>query len=1629
MIIKNFINGQITTGTEPIDPISGVSRGLYINSVLSGNSTSDTLVGLDINPSYSGIAGNYFGLRVSGDTIFATTGGTQVFNTSSKDSAVIVGSADFGAYFQVTSKSRTASPGRSSAEFVIGNYNDSKFSLFSYDGASAWTERFRLVGQTGNVLIGTTTDAGFKLDVNGDTRIKGAGATSGTTGFTVVNSSNEVALQVLNNKWIGMQVLSPSAPLHVYYPGTTPQTKTIAIFDGYQSPAQPEMQIQVGTVTNNFASFFGHKTDMGGFVKTIASSTFAITWDNTSNLGFGGSPVANNTVTIYPRNFSNTSEINTTGAILRVATGSIQIVPQTATPDTSMVGLGVITLNSNVIAKTYTNAINLYIDGPPVAGNNTTITNRWSMYVNSGNTYFGGRVMVGLTGDTGFQFTSSGSTLLRGSGTTSSSSALTVQNSSGGTLLNLTNNGNLNVDNGALYVDGDNGRVGFGTTSPTSKLQIVDTSAIIANFGSTGSVDGTILVGNGTDGLQLGRQYNNGQTYFNTVGNATGGYSFRFGGTEKLSIDISGNTTFSGTLSMAGNRSVQGLTNNSIYVPAGNGGASLIFRENTNGKKIAISSDINGNTIFYNEQSNSNFTSSDISMYIVGSTKNVLIGTTTDNGAKLRIEGGDLSMTGYQPQFNINGTSRGRSYIKTDIAIDGTGVFGGIGMNTDIWLTPGAGSGGYAGNFPATIHFKVNGTNPLTSATSHWLAGDNGKNVGYEFLTTHYRLSVPAAWYGPEISGGIVGLQQFNIGYEPKQYAGAGFTFVGVGLSGVITDPFTRITEFNPIRIDYSLASGGSNITTRGFYYNPTFTSAYPLLVNNAFESTSGSLVLSGVASRVSSTISRGAYFNQTLRPVNMTGDTLIGLDINPTFTSSSTQISTFGYTGGTGYSFQTVWTNIPLTGGTGSGATVNITIGSGNLVTAVTMANRGTGYTVNDILSLPSQNMLGGLGFSITVTAVGASTYDAYGLIVRSGKVTNTTDTPPTGFQSHTAGSNSLYWKVNSIDKYVAIFENTSGYGDGVLIKVGANTHSGLLVTSNNATLLEVSDDVGGIYSPRVTSGGRVAWGYGYVEHAGGVGTNIYGNGPIPFITLREYSYNVLMGTTTDLGFKLSVSGSTLLRGSGTTSASYALATQNSSGGTTMVVNNAGNMLIGTTTDAGQRLQVNGSTRIIGVGSTSGTTSFLVQNSSGTENLKITDDSTLFFKGSSGTSLRIRSGIEANSSTIQFNNDGLGGGYNGGYTFTNGFGGNYGTTVSLRIYSGKVAIGNVSEPTLQNTATNLYVDNTQTGGRNAAIKLNVNFANITTEYNGIQFDTIENGAGGAFIGSQHNPLTNGYGADFVVLATSEAGGGSSYTDIARFVGKSQSLSLGAGKTPTAKLHLSGSSGSTLFEIDSNSYQNILNVSGLGNVLIGTNTNNNSRLLVGGTVSGATLNTTRGVHVAPTLLATGNTTTLIGLDIQPTFTPGSFTGLTQIALRVSGGTQIIGSGSTGTTLSLFSVDGASGRLFDVTDDFTNSLFSVNTSSGVPVIEAFANNSIVMGTYGSNALVVSGTSVSIGTSTSNSTSVLNIVSTTKGVQFPRMTTAQKNSLTGAADILGGLVVFDTNTNKLCCYNGTTWNDLF
>jgi hypothetical protein len=61
----------------------------------------------------------------------------------------------------------------------------------------------------------------------------------------------------------------------------------------------------------------------------------------------------------------------------------------------------------------------------------------------------------------------------------------------------------------------------------------------------------------------------------------------------------------------------------------------------------------------------------------------------------------------------------------------------------------------------------------------------------------------------------------------------------------------------------------------------------------------------------------------------------------------------------------------VALTGGTGTGATANITV-TGGAVSAVVIVNKGTGYAAGDILSAAAANIGNtGTGFAVTVAAI----------------------------------------------------------------------------------------------------------------------------------------------------------------------------------------------------------------------------------------------------------------------------------------------------------------------------------------------------------------------------------------------------------------------------------------------------------------------------------------------------------------------------------------------------------------------------------------------------------------------------------------------------------------------------------
>ena len=74
--------------------------------------------------------------------------------------------------------------------------------------------------------------------------------------------------------------------------------------------------------------------------------------------------------------------------------------------------------------------------------------------------------------------------------------------------------------------------------------------------------------------------------------------------------------------------------------------------------------------------------------------------------------------------------------------------------------------------------------------------------------------------------------------------------------------------------------------------------------------------------------------------------------------------------TPGSGY-INNLYSNVPITGGSGAGATANITV-SGNVVTNVRFNNLGNFYVVGDVVSASTSNLGGtGSGFQFTITAV----------------------------------------------------------------------------------------------------------------------------------------------------------------------------------------------------------------------------------------------------------------------------------------------------------------------------------------------------------------------------------------------------------------------------------------------------------------------------------------------------------------------------------------------------------------------------------------------------------------------------------------------------------------------------------
>ena len=138
------------------------------------------------------------------------------------------------------------------------------------------------------------------------------------------------------------------------------------------------------------------------------------------------------------------------------------------------------------------------------------------------------------------------------------------------------------------------------------------------------------------------------------------------------------------------------------------------------------------------------------------------------------------------------------------------------------------------------------------------------------------------------------------------------------------------------------------------------------------------------------------------------------------TITTSS--IKTLGaITGGAGYVNGT-YTNVTLTGGSGSGAKATVTV-SGGAVTAVTVTSRGAGYQVGNALSASNTALGGaGAGFSIPVATLYAQAVKMSAAATATATVPLTFSTPENRIEilQHEIGTDAINGQnVSAIESY----------------------------------------------------------------------------------------------------------------------------------------------------------------------------------------------------------------------------------------------------------------------------------------------------------------------------------------------------------------------------------------------------------------------------------------------------------------------------------------------------------------------------------------------------------------------------------------------------------------------------------
>ena len=259
----------------------------------------------------------------------------------------------------------------------------------------------------------------------------------------------------------------------------------------------------------------------------------------------------------------------------------------------------------------------------------------------------------------------------------------------------------------------------------------------------------------------------------------------------------------------------------------------------------------------------------------------------------------------------------------------------------------------YTIGYGQNVNFAFNYTSiPVPGTGTYTLSTAEQNKISYKFtgaLTGNRIIVVPPTIQQYWVDNSTSNLYSLTV----QTASGSGFAVPQNSRAILYCDGTNVVNAATAgISTPFSIANGGTGATTAG-----------GALINLGGESTGISVFQSSTQAQAQTNI----------------GGTNIGQALFTTLASINT-ISTL--VGGSGYVTNNYF-NVPLTGGTGTGATANIGV-FGGAVTAVILVNSGLGYIATDVLSASNIYLGGtGSGFSITVATITATqartTLDVY--------------------------------------------------------------------------------------------------------------------------------------------------------------------------------------------------------------------------------------------------------------------------------------------------------------------------------------------------------------------------------------------------------------------------------------------------------------------------------------------------------------------------------------------------------------------------------------------------------------------------------------------------------------------------